>query len=131
MLIKGQNSTTVCYFNAMGGGGGALDLPFATNFLKVFGCATWKMISGCLHAICLVPSILMQTKAPKSLAIFCKIIAIMGTTDIDLFECRLNHQLPKYVSWKPDPGACHIDAFSFSWSGMFVYIFPLKTLLVR
>ena len=64
-------------------------------------------------------------------AIFCKIIDILGTSDIDLFECRLNHQLPKYVSWKTDPGACHIDAFSFSWSEKFVYIFPPFSLLNR
>ena len=55
--------------------------------------------------------------------IFRKIIDISGTPVIDLFACRLNNQLPKYVSWKPDPGACHVDAFSFSWSGKFVYIF--------
>ena len=126
-----------------GGGGGALDLLFATNFLKVFGCATWKMISGCLHAICLVPSIfnINADKSSKEFneetewqlhsAIFCKIIDMLGTSDIDLFECRLNHQLAKYVSWKPDPGACHIDAFSFSWSGKFVYIFPPFSLLNR
>ena len=43
----------------------------------------------------------------------------------------LNNQLPKYVCWKPDPVACHVDAFSFSWSGMFVYIFPPFSLLNR
>ena len=62
-------------------------------------------------------------------AMFRKITDILGTPEIDLFASRLNHQLPKYVSWKPDHGACHIDAFCFSWSGKFVYIFPLFSLL--
>ena len=26
-----------------------------------------------------------------------------GVPDVDLFASRLNHKLPKYVSWKPDP----------------------------
>jgi len=62
---------------------------------------------------------------------FLKITDTLGTPEIDLFACRLNNQLPKYVSWKPDPGACHVDAFSFSWSGKFVYIFPPFSLLNR
>ncbi|XP_072048693.1 uncharacterized protein [Amphiura filiformis] len=28
-----------------------------------------------------------------------------GTPEIDIFASRLNAQLPRYVSWKPDPGA--------------------------
>ena len=63
--------------------------------------------------------------------IFLKIIDLFGTPEIDLFACRLNNQLPKYVSWKPDPVACHVDAFSFFWSGTFVYIFPPFSLLNR
>lgn len=31
--------------------------------------------------------------------------------DIDLFASRLNKQFAKYCSYKPDPGALHIDAF--------------------
>ena len=48
-----------------------------------------------------------------------------------MFACRLDNQLSKYVSWKPDPGACHVDAFSFSSSGKVVYIFPQFSLLNR
>ena len=63
--------------------------------------------------------------------IFHKITDILGTPEIDLFASRLNNQLPKYVSWKPEPGASHVDAFSFSWSDNFVYIFPPFPLLNR
>ena len=37
--------------------------------------------------------------------VFSKITDILGTPKIDLFACGLNNQLPKYVSWNPDPGA--------------------------
>ena len=32
--------------------------------------------------------------------------------NIDLFASRLNNQFPQYVSFKPDPGAVAVDAFS-------------------
>ena len=36
----------------------------------------------------------------------------------DLFASRLTHQLPKLVSWKPDPIAIHSDAFSLDWASL-------------
>ena len=35
----------------------------------------------------------------------------MYTPEVDLFASRLNHQVPKYVSRYPDPGALAVDAF--------------------
>jgi hypothetical protein len=35
--------------------------------------------------------------------------------DIDLFATRLTHQLPRYVSWHPDPHAFATDAFTLNW----------------
>lgn len=44
---------------------------------------------------------------------------------IDMFASRINHQVPSYVSWKPDPGACAVDAFSLNWDDYkCVYLFP-------
>ena len=37
--------------------------------------------------------------------------------DTDLFATRLTHQLPRYVSWHPDPKAIAADAFSLNWGG--------------
>lgn len=42
VCIKSDNSTTVCYLKAMGD----INLLRATNFLKAFGRAAWKMIFG-------------------------------------------------------------------------------------
>ena len=57
--------------------------------------------------------------------IFANIIAQYGTPDIDPFASRLNHQIPTYVSWEPDPGAVAMDAFSLHWGKLFFYAFPL------
>ena len=56
--------------------------------------------------------------------VFCALNKVMGPFSVDLFASRTAHQLDKYVSWKPDPGAWKIDAFSFDWTDEKMYCFP-------
>ena len=42
---------------------------------------------------------------------------------MDLFASRLNHKLDTYVSWKPDPFATFIDAFTVDWGPHSFYVF--------
>lgn len=57
--------------------------------------------------------------------VYFKIIASwFSLPGIVLFASRLNKQLDKYVSWKPDPDSCFIVAMSISWSSLFTYMFP-------
>ena len=44
--------------------------------------------------------------------------------DIDLFASRLNNQTDRYVSFRPDPDAVAVDAFSISWRDLHFYAFP-------
>ena len=44
--------------------------------------------------------------------------------DIDCFASRINCQLPRYISYKPDPFATHVDAFTVNWHKFKPYIFP-------
>ena len=46
------------------------------------------------------------------------------TPEADLFASRLNKQIDKYVSLKPDPEAFEVDAFSMSWTHLKFYAFP-------
>ena len=46
------------------------------------------------------------------------------TPEIDLFASRLNRQFTKYCSYRPDPEATYIDAFSFSSENLNIYCFP-------
>ena len=50
---------------------------------------------------------------------------------IDLFASRLNNKVKSYVSWKPDPCAESIDAFSIPWGGHLFYAFPPFCLVGR
>ena len=63
--------------------------------------------------------------------IFCDICELWGDPQIDLFASRLNSQLKRFCSWKPDPDASFIDAFSIDWSDFKCYLFPPFSLLGR
>ena len=56
---------------------------------------------------------------------------IWGEPSIDLFASRLNAQVPCYASWRPDPDATYVDAFSISWKKQFFYAFPPFSLIAR
>lgn len=50
---------------------------------------------------------------------------------IDLFASRVNAKLPIYVSWKADPFAHFIDAFTINWASHTFYAFPPFILVGR
>ncbi|XP_072017157.1 uncharacterized protein [Amphiura filiformis] len=50
---------------------------------------------------------------------------------IDLFASRNNAQLPRYVSWLPDPGAEAVDALCLDWGTLDFYAFPPFCLIGR
>ena len=57
-------------------------------------------------------------------SIFNQICNIFGKPDVDLFASRINAQLPRYVSGRPDPHAVAIDAFHMQWHDIQTYAFP-------
>ena len=57
-------------------------------------------------------------------SIFDKLVLVFGEPEIDLFATRLNAKVECYVSWKPDPHAFAVDAFSLNWANSFFYAFP-------
>ena len=46
------------------------------------------------------------------------------TPEIDLFAARLTAQFPRYMAYRPDPGAEAMDAFTIDWSVLKFYAFP-------
>ena len=51
-------------------------------------------------------------------------IEVVHPPVVDLFASAINKQMPQYVSWKPDPLAWAIDAFTISWKNLNFYAFP-------
>ena len=56
--------------------------------------------------------------------VFKMICKKLGVPSIDLFATRINTQVKRYVSWRPDPTAVHVDSFTLSWKGELNYAFP-------
>ena len=63
--------------------------------------------------------------------VFKQIVNTFSKPDIDLFESRINHQLSNYTSWRPDPGAKAVDAFSINWSPNYNYCFPPFSIILK
>ena len=63
--------------------------------------------------------------------VFQMIMSQFGKAELDLFADRTNHQLPKYISWKPDPTALTTDTFSVKWNNIHGYAFPPICLIGR
>jgi len=61
--------------------------------------------------------------------VFNKINNIWGPLSLDLFASRTNSQLYRYVSWKPDPYALYIDAFTGIWNNEYFFAFPPFSLI--
>ena len=56
--------------------------------------------------------------------VFERINDIWGPHTIDLFASRLNKQLPRFFSWRPEPGAEAVDAFLQPWVNRKAYANP-------
>ncbi|XP_044146965.1 uncharacterized protein LOC122935270 [Bufo gargarizans] len=63
--------------------------------------------------------------------VFSTISSIWGPACIDLFASRLNKQLPRFFSWRPDPEAEAVDAFLQDWSEDLHYAFPPFSMIPR
>ena len=54
-----------------------------------------------------------------------------GKPEIYLFASRLKTKCSKYASYKPDPDAYHVNAFSLCWLNLNSYIFPPFSIVGR
>ena len=63
--------------------------------------------------------------------IFKRLCEVFYIPDMDLFASRINAQLPTYVSWKPDPTATYINAFTLNWGNRNPYAFPPFSIIGR
>ena len=66
-----------------------------------------------------------------SKSVFDKLTLKWGMPEIDLFASRLNKQVAAYCSYRPDPGASYVNAFSISWHEFYAFINPPFSLLGR
>ena len=64
--------------------------------------------------------------------IFDKAVQECGfTPDVDLFASRLNNKCRKHISYRPDPGAQAVNAFTIPWGNLQFYAFPPFSIILK
>lgn len=135
VLIECDNTTAVSYINNMGGTHSTLCKNFAKSiWLWSINNNTWLTathIPGKDTTVADFQSRHFNERTEWELdsEVFKMITDKLGQPKIDIFATYQNTKLPCYYSWKPDPGANHIDAFTISWHGPLIYCFPPFSLL--
>lgn len=135
--VQSDNTTTVAYLNEMGG--------MVSDLCDALSREIWEWCIG--RELWLSAAYLPgkdNTEADTASRhfneniewmlrkdIFLDIEQCWGPFEIDLFASRLNAQLPCYASWKPDPGASYVDAFTMSWHNLKFYAFPPFSLILK
>ena len=136
--IMSDNVTAVCYINAMGG--------CQSDICNRIACDIWQWAieksiwlsaahtpgTGNCEADELSRKFNPNLEWSVTDEVFNQILKVfaLGPT-IDLFASRVNAKLPAYVSWKADPFARYVDAFTLNWASHTFYAFPPFVLVGR
>ena len=64
-------------------------------------------------------------------AVFDAVNQLLDPFSLDLFASRIDHHLPYYCSWIPDPGVISVGAFSMPWWDESPYLFRPFCLIGR
>ena len=135
--LRIDNTTAVAYINR---GGSRRSSALPAQALELWAVAltagvslTAQHIPGIQNVVADAASRQIETRTEWTLdrKIFQSISQRFYTPEVDLFASRLNHQLPKYVSMYPDPGALAVDAFLLDWSKWTCLIHPPAVLPPR
>ena len=131
ILVRCDKSTAVSYISNMGGTHSRL-CNAVTKEIWLWAM-TQGHIPGKLNKEADFGSRNFNDRTEGSLdpSVFELITKKLGQPEIDLFASYSNAKVACYYSWKPDPGAAHVDAFTVSWSGPLTYCFPPFSLLGR
>lgn len=134
VLLKMDNMSAVRYINHLGSTQSKALSNLATNF--------WQYCLDHHVSDCGIPSRSGQRDGHSrnfrdtSLwklhpGIFADLQSIWGSFSVDLFASRLDQQLPRFFSWRPDPLAVQADAFLQDWQTEAGYAFPPFAMLTR
>ena len=131
-----DNTTTVCYINNMGGSKSRSCNEISR---KIWNFALHKNnflsaahLPGKQNVLADRESRVFNDRTDWMLQreVFHGLSKLWGPFENDLFASRLNKQVDDSISWKPDPEARAVDAFSIVWDKHF-YAFPPFALIDR
>lgn len=137
ILLRVDNKTAISYINRMGG----IQYPHLNNLARtiwqwceerdIWLFASYIKSSENKEADEESRKINPDTEWELNERYFQQISIRLGTPHIDLFASRVNAKCSRYISWKPDPDAVNIDAFTVNWNNQFFYAFPPFSLILK
>ena len=131
-----DNTSAAHYINKMGGTRSLILASLAKNLWE--WCLEHQIVLEAQH----IPGIL-NIEADRESRIFVdndwklapqvfdNLNHVWGPLEVDLFATRLSKQLPRFVSWRPDPEAESLNAWAQDWSKYRGYAFPPFSLVGR
>lgn len=137
VLLRVDNTTAVSYINRMGG---VKYIRLNTISRKIWDWAEKHQIwiyasyintKDNIQADSASRNLKIDTEYELNQNIFNNICSQLGQPKIDLFANQLNRKCTSYVSWMPDPGSLHVNAFTIPWNKWFFYAFPSFSLVPR
>lgn len=137
ILLRVDNTTAISYVNRMGG----IQFPHLNNLSRqiwqwaeqrnIWLFASYINTKENIEADEESRKLNLDTECELSDTAFRQILKQFGKPEIDLFACRANAKCQDYMSWKKDPDAISIDAFTVNWNTKFFYAFPPFPLILK
>lgn len=137
ILLRVDNTTAISYINRFGG----VQFPHLNDLARdiwqwceqrdISLFASYINTRDNVEADRESRRINVDTEWELSETAFKTIVQTLGHPEIDLFATRTNTKCQQYISWRPDPDALTVDAFTVNWSGQFFYAFPPFSLILK
>lgn len=137
ILLRVDNTTAISYVNRMGG----VQYPHLHRVAsmiwqwcedrKIFIFASYIRSSLNVEADKESRNVNIDTEWELGSREYSQITRLFDYPSIDLFASRTNTKCSLYVSWKKDPFAYNIDAFTLNWSSFYFYAFPPFALILK
>ena len=137
VLLRVDNTTAIAYINKKGG----VQYPQLNDLAKkiwiwceereLWVFASYVSSKDNFEADFESRRLEPETEYSLSDKAFYDIAKEFGQPDIDLFATRSNTKCKFYVSWKQDPEASAVDAFTVNWNQYLFYAFPPFSLILK
>jgi hypothetical protein len=137
ILLRIDNTTAISYINRMGG----IQYPHLNSVARdiwnwceqrnLFIFASYIKSKDNIEADRASRITNIDTEWELNESRFQEIVHQFGLPDIDLFATSINRKCSMFISWKRDPEAYDIDAFTIVWTNLNFYAFPPFSLVLK
>lgn len=137
ILLRADNTTAISYINRMGG----IQFPHLNDLSRkiwqwsekrnIWLFASYINTKDNFEADEESRRLNLDTECELSHTAFNLITEVLGHPNIDLFASRANAKCAHFVSWRKDPEAISVDAFTLNWTEYYFYAFPPFPLLLK